>query len=279
MKAIILSAGQGTRLLPLTTKRPKCLLPVRGEDTLLDIQLQTLAACGIDEAVIMVGFRADQVTTHLRRLREGGRLPLRTRTVYNPLYDEADNLVTCWMARSEMREPFVLLNGDTVFEATALERLLASPPAPLSLAINRKLHYDADDMKVSLAGTRLCAVSKTLQPGAFDAESIGLMVFRAEGHQIFRRALQDAMRKPDSDKAWYLSVVDAMAKAVRVETVSVTGLRWWEVDCPVDLAEVRRGLAAGNPRATRSAAQRPLEHRRSSLTAELKGGKRCALDS
>ena len=61
MKAIILSAGQGRRLLPLTERTPKCLLPVRGEDTILDVQLDRLAHAGIDEAVIVTGFGSADV--------------------------------------------------------------------------------------------------------------------------------------------------------------------------------------------------------------------------
>ena len=253
MKAIILSAGQGSRLLPLTAERPKCLVKVRGDETLLDRQLHALAACGIEEAVILTGFGAQHIDDHLSDLRERGALGLRVRTLYNPFFDQSDNLVTCGVARPEMDEPFVLANGDTVFEAAVLERLLASPTAPLTLAVSHKDSYDADDMKVSLAGTRLRAVSKTLSLADVDAESIGLMVFRGEGPERFCRALDDAMRKPGAESAWYLSVVDTLAGESRVETASVTGLRWWEIDCVEDLAEVRRELAVSTGEERRSA--------------------------
>ncbi|MBW2295932.1 MAG: nucleotidyltransferase, partial [Deltaproteobacteria bacterium] len=58
MKAIIVSAGQGQRLLPLTEDRPKCLLPVRGDLSMLEVQLHALAKCGITDVSIMIGFRA-----------------------------------------------------------------------------------------------------------------------------------------------------------------------------------------------------------------------------
>jgi choline kinase len=146
-----------------------------------------------------------------------------------------------------MKQPFILLNGDTVFETRVLERLLASPPASLTLAVNQKAAYDADDMKVSLDGTRLRAIGKKLPLDQVQAESIGLMLFREQGPVRFRRALELAVREPCAKSAWYLSVVDALARTDRVETLPITGLRWWEVDCPEDLADVRRGLAAGEP--------------------------------
>jgi choline kinase len=242
MQAIILSAGQGTRLGRHTAFRPKCLLPVRGEESLLELQLQALAACGVHDVCVVTGFRAEQVDAQLRARR--APTP-RVRTLYNPFYDCSDNLISCFLARSEMKQPFILLNGDTVFETRVLERLLETPPAPLTLAVNQKASYDADDMKVSLDGTRLCAIGKKLPVDQVQAESIGLMLFRGRGPLLFRRALDLAAREPGRKSDWYLSVVDSLARTDRVETLSITGLRWWEVDCPGDLAEVRRGLAAG----------------------------------
>jgi choline kinase len=179
------------------------------------------------------------------RLREANVPRMHVRTLYNPFFDVSDNLMSCFLVREEMHEPFVLLNGDTLFETRVIERLLASPPTTLTLAINHKREgtYDADDMKVSLDGTRLRAVSKKLPLAIVNAESIGLMVFRRDGPAHFRRALELAAREPGAKKAWYLSVVDSLARTDRVETVSISGLRWWEVDCPEDLEEARRGLA------------------------------------
>ncbi len=88
MKAIILSAGQGSRLGHLTAERPKCLIEFAGR-SLLDRQLDTLAACGVDEAVVVTGFRDDQVEAALAR-RIGGP---RVRTVFNPFYT-VDHLLT-----------------------------------------------------------------------------------------------------------------------------------------------------------------------------------------
>ena len=55
MKAIIVSAGQGQRLLPLTEDRPKCLLPIVGDLSMLEVQLHTLVKCGVTDVSVMVG--------------------------------------------------------------------------------------------------------------------------------------------------------------------------------------------------------------------------------
>ena len=240
-KAIVLSAGQARRLLPFTETTPKCLLPIDDERTVLEVQLQALAECGIRQAVIMVGFEAQQVEDLLTTISIAG---LNVETRYNPFFETSNNLITCWVAIPEMDEDFVLLNGDTLFEAEVLRRLLLAPPAPVTLAIDRKAAYDDDDMKVALCGERqLAAVGKTLAPAMTDGESIGLMVFRESGGLAFREALKRAVRKPAALQHWYLSIIDALAKTCLVEVASIEGLWWAEIDTPSDLIQVRASFA------------------------------------
>ena len=108
MKAIILSAGQGKRLRPLTDHTPKCLLRVRGDEPVLEVQLRALVECGIEEAVVFVGFGADKVEDFVARRSPNG---IRVRTVFNPFYSVSDNLATCWLARHHMEDEFLILNG------------------------------------------------------------------------------------------------------------------------------------------------------------------------
>lgn len=246
MKAIILSAGQGRRLLPITANTPKCLLPVDGGRSVLELQLDTLSRCGIRDVTVMVGFGAEKVEDCIAR-RTTGSLDVRTR--YNPFFKISDNLITCWLASADMSSDFVLLNGDTIFETAVLRRLLASEPAPVSMAIDRKAEYTEDDMKVTLEwGTRLRAVSKGIPAALIDGESIGLMTFRGEGVEAFRTALDRTVRNPASLSKWYLEVIDAMAGPLMVKAVSIEGLWWMEIDSPSDLAQARSELTLRAPR-------------------------------
>ena len=151
-----------------------------------------------------------------------------------------------------MSDDFLLLNGDTIFEDAVLARVLDAPPAPVTIAIDRKLQYDEDDMKVSLdASGRLLAVGKWLPPPIVSGESIGLLAFRGSGAKRFASALDDAVRRPEAMCQWYLSVVDRIARTTAVESASIRGLWWREIDSPQDLAGARRELAARGPIAPR----------------------------
>ncbi len=230
MKVIILSAGQGKRLLPLTSKTPKCLLDICGK-TLLEWQVETLTREHIDDIVVVTGYGAHKVEQLVQR-RLG---QYRIRTFYNPDYATADNLVSCWKVRHEMDQDFILLNGDTLFEPAVLAKLLASPPSPITVTVSSKKKYDSDDMKVITKAGRLMRIGKQLPAEQVSAESIGLIYFRGRGPEIFRSALRQAIDQPEYNKKWYLSVIDQIAPNTPVMTCSITGLSWCEIDYPKDL--------------------------------------------
>ena len=239
MKAVILSAGQGKRLLPLTADCPKCILPVQGR-SLIEWQIDELAKCGIDQVTVVLGFRADKVERILRE-RYGSH---RVKTIYNAAYAVSDNLVSCWAAHDEMRSDFVLLNGDTLFEAAVMQRLLDTHDRPVTVAISHKGDYDADDMKVELDGCRLVKIGKDLLPDQVDGESIGMILFRGQGPRLFRIALETALRTPSAQTKWYLSVIDEMARSMPVWTCSMKGLQWCEVDYHADLKLAEKVVSA-----------------------------------
>src|SRR4249919_3464430 len=120
-KAIILSAGQGSRLGHLTDDRPKCLIEFNGR-TLLDRQLDALAANGVDEAVVVTGFRDDQIEAALAR-RVGGP---KVRTIYNPFYKVADNLGSLFVAKDELEGACLVWNGDTLVSDALMARVLGN---------------------------------------------------------------------------------------------------------------------------------------------------------
>ena len=230
--AIILSAGQGKRLLPLTETRPKCMLSVAGK-TILEWQVQTLLAADIGRIFIITGFNSDLVEEHVND-RFGADMD-RISIIFNPFYSVSDNLASCWMGRHAMDEDFLLLNGDTLFEPALLDAVLKSPDAPVTLTIDYKDSYDNDDMRVDLDDSLVKAVGKTLPDEHSMAESIGLLYFRGEGPALFRDCLDRQMKQGDGLRLWFLSVVDALAGQSLVHACSINGYRWCEIDFKRDL--------------------------------------------
>jgi len=239
MKAIVLSAGQGKRLLPLTAESPKCLLTIRGK-SLIEWQIDELRKCGIDQIVVVTGYRADKIDDLLqRRYRSDG-----LKTIYNEDYAMTDNLVSCWAAHDEMTEDFILLNGDTLFEADVLKTLMQSPENHITVVVSHKGAYDADDMKVKMEACRLVQIGKKIPQEDIHGESIGMIQFRGQGPALFCSAMERALRDPEATGYWYLSVIDELARQIPVWTCSINGLKWCEVDYPIDLKHADRVVAA-----------------------------------
>lgn len=231
MKAIILSAGQGRRLMPLTKNMAKCCLPLHGI-SILQWQLSQIEQCDIDEVIVVTGFAFELVDAIIEKF-DG----IKVRALHNPMYAHTDNLGTCWEARAEMQEPFVLMNGDTLFEAAILQRLLACEQKyPITLATDAKPHFDLDDMKIITDGDRLLKVSKQLDIHLVSGESIGLMVFNQTGANAFTQKLEDMMEKDNALKLWYLSAIDQLASQGVVGICPIDELSWCEVDDASDFA-------------------------------------------
>ena len=231
LKAIILAAGQGRRLMPLTSNMAKCCLPLHGI-SILEWQLSQIAKCDIEEVVVVTGFASEMVDAIVDRV-DG----INVRTLHNPMYAHTDNLGTCWEARFEMEEPFVLMNGDTLFEAAVLQHLLAcDSDYPITLATDSKPHFDLDDMKIIADGDRLLKVSKQLDISLVSGESIGLMVFNEVGANAFTVKLEEMMDKSDALKLWYLSAIDQLASEGIAGICPINGMSWCEVDDAHDFA-------------------------------------------
>ena len=227
--AVILSAGQGKRLSPLTDARPKCLVPIAGRP-ILEWQVRVLAAAGIDEIAVVTGFCADAVEAMLMTTS----VPADVRTVYNPFYTVADNIGSCWAAKDHIGPDTLLLNGDTLFEPEIVSRLFEQATAPISVTVDRKDIYDSDDMKIHCEGGRLTAIGKNLDMPV-DGEAIGMIRFQDNGGKRFVAAMRSALNDQATLKRWYLSIIDELAREGGVGVVSIAGLAWSEIDFPRDL--------------------------------------------
>lgn len=226
MKAIILSAGQGSRLLPLTADRPKCLIDFSGK-SLIAWQIEVLFANGVTDIDVVTGFKTEMVEAELKRLARPG---LSLNVCFNPFYKVADNLGSCWMARTSMHQDFLILNGDTLVSGEIVAKVLEPNNWPIAVTVDVKASYDSDDMKVSRHGERLAAIGKTLTAEQSNAESIGFLAFRNEGADLFRNTVEEFMRTAAGVENWYLKIIDSIASTGTVGSVSIEGLKWAEVD-------------------------------------------------
>ncbi len=117
--AVLLAAGRGSRLQPLTDDAPKCLTEVDGIP-ILERQVRCLHQCGIKRLVVVVGY----LEHHIREFLDAWMGDLRIDYVVSPHYRTTNNIYSLWLARKAVREPFLLLECDLVFEPFLLQDML-----------------------------------------------------------------------------------------------------------------------------------------------------------
>ena len=232
MKAVILSAGQGKRLLPLTEDRPKCLIEINGK-TILEWQLENLLKSGVRSITIVTGFKSILVENLILNKYKD----LDIDCIYNPFYGVSDNLASCWLARENFCDDFLIVNGDDVFEVALINKLIKSRNAPITVAVNIKEVYDQEDMKVlfNRENGRLLRVGKDIECSKANGEAIGIHLFRNKGVSFFRRKVEDLMREEAALKMWYLSAINSLINETEILVCDITGYRWSEIDFIEDL--------------------------------------------
>jgi choline kinase len=226
--AIVLSAGQGSRLLPVTATRPKCLIEVGGQ-TLLERQVTALAAAGIKRALVVTGYRHEQVDEALRIPQ-----PLAVETRFNPFWAVASSIGSVWMARDRLQAPFCLVNGDTLFDPEILAAALASPGAGLGLVVEAIDAATYDDMLVRVENGAVRAVAKNLPETDATHRSLGL-VLAADGFAAYAQALDVLIAERNGAGAYHHDVVHRLAQDRSVAAIERAEGFWQEVDRPEDI--------------------------------------------
>jgi choline kinase len=226
--AIILSAGQGSRLLPVTATIPKCLVEVGGR-TLLERQLAALAEAGLKRALVVTGYRHEQVEEVLCRPQ-----PLAAEARFNPFWAVASSIGSVWIARERLQRPFCLLNGDTLFDPAILAAALADPGAGLGLVVEPIEAASYDDMLVRVENGSVGAVSKSLPEAEATHRSLGLVVAE-RGYADYAQELDTLIAERNGAGAYHHDILDRLARRWKVAAIERAAGFWQEVDRPEDI--------------------------------------------
>lgn len=236
MKAIILAAGQGTRIRTAHGERPKCLIRFDHSGwTILDQQIQGLLSAGVTDIGIVVGYEKDQIIGHVKR-NYGDRL-YRFRFIENPAFATTNNIYSLWMARTWLKNSsFAALNADTAFDEGLLPPALLSR-APITMIVDPA--WRDETMKVVIEGNRIVRISKQIGQDEFSATCIGVTIVNAAANaRLFARI--EGLLKRGENRVFFNAAVQQLAdEGLHVGYTETEGLPWAEIDDPGDLAFAR----------------------------------------
>ena len=209
MKAIILAAGKGERLMPLTSDTPKSLLELENGTTLLESQLITINKTVIDKVVIVTGYLTEKIESKVQRYSKEYNIDIQI--IYNPFFDISNNLLSLWQARHEMESDFIIINGDDIFNDSVLLGLLEHDKNELiTMVIDRKETYDEDDMKLIVENGRILEVSKKIPLNEANGESIGMIRVTGEAKGIMVDTMERMVRNKKNMQVFYLAMIQEL---------------------------------------------------------------------
>ena len=232
--ALLLAAGTGSRLFPLTQKSPKCLTLVN-ETSILERLIKSLNQHGFKRLVVVTGHLEDCIRDFLKT-RAGN---IKIEYVFSPLYKTTNNIYSLWMARKIINEPFMLIESDLIFEPSLLTEMLY----PDRIAISR--------MKPWLNGSTV-TLNQSNKVDAFHSDAInGFDEIRYKTVNIYSLSVSSWYRVIEKLNQYilagrvndyYEAVFKQMVteKSLSLQAVHFDHQPWYEVDTIEDLASAEK---------------------------------------
>ncbi len=228
-QAVILAAGQGSRLTHASNGVPKCLVKVGGTP-LIEHQLGILEEVGIERVCVVVGHDA-------RTVRSAASS--RCEFIVNHQYASTNSLYSLWLAREWVSGPFVLMNCDVLAHPDIYHRVMAVNGS--ALAYDSASGKEDEHMKVCIKGGLVRSLGKQLPREMVDGENVGVLQFdEAAARLLFIEAREIIDSGTTAD--WAPAAVDRLAKRIPIRGVDVTDLPWTEIDFPDDLHSAEHSI-------------------------------------
>lgn len=227
MKALILAAGFGSRLAPITNNIPKSLVPVNGQPILFK-QIDNLHENGINDITIISGYKADILEEKVHYFYPDVKI------VVSIDYATTNNMYSAYLGlKSIGTGSLLMMNADVFFDSSVIKALL-SCPAKNSIVVDIGT-YNEESMKVIKRNGRLVAISKQITKEEALGSSIDVYKFSSDGSKAFFEKCKEFIEDRKELKMWSEVALNDVLTDVKFEECPLDG-RWFEIDNHEDLA-------------------------------------------
>lgn len=238
--AIILLAGTGSRLRPLTDNTHKALLPIQGK-TILERQITQLTQCGISKLHLVLGYRDQDICDFAAT----NFSDLNIQFHHNEIYEKTNTGYSLYLVLKTMAESFLLLDGDVLLHDKLLEALCIDTTDNLLLCETDPAKLDAEAVKVRLGDSgHIVEIGKPIALAKAHGESIGVGLYQKDWAIALKSRLESSL-KDSSNWNWYYE--DAMQEILANEQapsplkiISTENYPWVEVDDFQDLERAKK---------------------------------------
>lgn len=228
MKALILAAGLGTRLAPITDTRPKSLVPVNGKPILIK-QIENLRENGVTDITIVSGYMSEVLETEVKK-----NYP-EINIIESVDYATTNNMYSAWLGKDFVNnEPFLMMNADVFFDASVIKELLDEKYE--NAIVTDIGSYFEESMKVIEKDGRLIEISKQITEKDALGASIDVYKFNSVGAKAFFDKCEDYILNKKELKKWSEVALNDILSEIEFVACPLVG-RWLEIDNHEDLAK------------------------------------------
>lgn len=228
MKAVILAAGLGTRLRPVTDDVPKCMVRVNGQ-CIIDKQIENLKENSINESEIYVigGYKEDILRNHLKN-----KYP-HVNFINNDRYSETNNMYSLFLARNYVKgQEFLLMNADVFYESNIISGILKGYGS--KIACDKK-EYIEESMKITIAASGLINhISKKISEKDYYAVSIDVYRISPSTSNILFDEIESTIIQNKDENSWTEVALDSIFHKTDFRPFIIDG-KWFEIDTHDDL--------------------------------------------
>lgn len=240
MIAIILAAGMGTRLRPLTDEIPKPLLEMNGL-TLLERMIKNCMNENIEKFIVVTGYYSQKVDDLCSQLED--KYSISIRTIKNENYDTTNTSVSTFLASSfiednESDEDFILINGDNVLDPEIIHNIVESDYS--SLIVDNFKELNEESFKLIIDNDEIRDIGKQLNIEESSGEFIGVSKVISADLPQFNKILDELINNDSQN--YYDYAYQDLSKSTHLEYVFTDGLEWTEIDDHVDYQKAQNIL-------------------------------------
>lgn len=223
MDALILAAGSGTRMKGID--KPKCLLEFNGI-SLINYQINCFKKLGIDRIFVVTGYNSKLVRSHVLD---------KVFFLHNENFSNSNNISSVWIARNSMKDDFICVYGDLLFNQKILENLIHDDH-DICMVVEKNVRHET--MKVKLENSQIVQVNKKIPESEANGNFIGMAKFSRKIIPKFFNEISNIVKSDPN--SYYTSAIEQLIQnGESVHFVSTDHLQWMDIDEPDEFDDAK----------------------------------------
>lgn len=227
MKTIILAAGVGSRMLPLTLEKHKCILEIN-DKPIIKHQTDILKKMDVFKIAIVTGYREDDIKNCLKN---------EVKYYFNPFYETTNSVVSLWLAKEFLDDDLLIINSDVIFDETLINEFLSNK-SDICVAVSKEWSPERG-YKVEIINEQIVNMSMNIDLNNVGGEYAGMIKVSKKIIPLLIEKM-DFLMKQKQFNIWFEDmIVELIKDGANADYITVNPNLWYEIDTVEELEYAR----------------------------------------